>query len=895
MHSLFAHWLVVLSSLVSLANACGMSTHIEVTHRAQYLFRPRARGDYYPQLLSENPEYLQAGAFFPDWGFSCANQPDAAEDAHWPPFFRAAVLHFRDRYGGEPPWDKKARGFIAFLFGLVSHGIADIPWHSLDLEEGFVHALMWSNLRGQYGDAHSAADTGGEFVLSFTQNLDYFTTQWKVPTNDLVSIYQRLNYTIAAADINNCMKLGYIGAHANRLAGRHAYLPIIAEAPFLAEEYYRYFRGGVDDMASWVHVCWHQLVNWLEVGPTPKFCLNIDLHDDPLPKVNTSDVPVPRRKCRRRMDSIPLPDADTGKVDSIFEDGHLTLRIGKASYFHSKPGSARLTNPVEWRRSEEIFTQTNPNPASNLKYVSDLWNSFTEFVFQLSLILFHTFIGSWLPSCTKVDSSSATTSILFTNVSYSGLGASLASGDFDGDGLLDYAIGAPTYTVPDCDIPHTGAVFIINSSSVHNIQFTSLPIESVAAFTLSPHSLNHQRSRLGKGSYIPNVKQGGRFGTSVAAVDLNCDGIDDLVVSAPLHNATAMSYDGRVFVYFGRRAGPLNAIPDLTIVPTPRNRNGRRKQYSMLGEVLFSSDLDGDGCADLLVGSPSGWSQRNVSQGGRVDAFLSSRRHSGQVSRESADFTLSPLGNLTYEHFGASMALIHPADNTDALLAVGAPGYRPSLKHASVGRMYLFRIGRHTSVPGHVQPKLIRTIVGNSEFQQFGRNIFVDQLSLAKPRIIVTAHTENNPKSPPTYMDLVRWLVPSFSSGHNAGAVYSLDLTRTNTSEKFTNLSLEDLRANLFKIKGRTSDGRFGATLTVPNVGGKLWISEPGWKQGSGRIHQIGEAFGKVERCFQSSNERAQIGSSLLGGDSDFLIAGGRDCGIGGRDSGCVFIIRHGM
>ncbi len=109
-------------------------------------------------------------------GYNCGHQPDASEDAHWPKFWKATVEYIHETY--PQPWNAKAKGLIAFFFGLISHGVADVTWHSLGLDQGFIQAMSHANYNGDYRQAHSDADTGGEFVLARYAELDYDLPFW---------------------------------------------------------------------------------------------------------------------------------------------------------------------------------------------------------------------------------------------------------------------------------------------------------------------------------------------------------------------------------------------------------------------------------------------------------------------------------------------------------------------------------------------------------------------------------------------------------------------------------------------------------------------------------------------------------------------------------------------
>jgi hypothetical protein len=74
-----------------------------------------------------------SGAPFPDSLFTCGDDHDAGETAHWTPFQMAAATYIRETY---PQWategrDSAGAGLVAFMLGVTSHYIADMNWHGL--------------------------------------------------------------------------------------------------------------------------------------------------------------------------------------------------------------------------------------------------------------------------------------------------------------------------------------------------------------------------------------------------------------------------------------------------------------------------------------------------------------------------------------------------------------------------------------------------------------------------------------------------------------------------------------------------------------------------------------------------------------------------------------------
>ena len=56
---------------------------------------------------------------------------------------------------------------VAFTLGFVSHQVADVTWHSLGINQGFLTTMGDVNFFGSFPAAHSIGDPGGDMVASF--------------------------------------------------------------------------------------------------------------------------------------------------------------------------------------------------------------------------------------------------------------------------------------------------------------------------------------------------------------------------------------------------------------------------------------------------------------------------------------------------------------------------------------------------------------------------------------------------------------------------------------------------------------------------------------------------------------------------------------------------------
>jgi hypothetical protein len=160
-------------------------------------------------------------------------------------------------------------------------------------------------------------------------------------------------------------------------------------------------------------------------------------------------------------------------------------------------------------------------------------------------------------------------------------GASVAAGDFDGDGFDDVAIGAPHEDVNG--IGDAGAVHVLYGSSQG---------------LTSRDQLWTQDS--------PGVREaadeGDLFGFAVIAGDFNDDGRDDLAISAPFEDSPLFFDSGVMHVLFGGSNG-LHASGDDLFHEDSAGVVGVIDGNDWFGYTLASGDFNGDGHDDLVIGS----------------------------------------------------------------------------------------------------------------------------------------------------------------------------------------------------------------------------------------------------------------------------------------------------
>ncbi|XP_035767665.1 integrin alpha-5-like [Neolamprologus brichardi] len=241
------------------------------------------------------------------------------------------------------------------------------------------------------------------------------------------------------------------------------------------------------------------------------------------------------------------------------------------------------------------------------------------------------------------------------------LGYSVASGEFSGDGEEDFVTGVPK------GLMLYGLVSILNGSDLKSL-------------------LN-----------LTGEQMGSYFGYAVATTDINSDGLDDLVVGAPLfmHRGTNGRLEelGKVYVYLQR--GPLELEPS---------------QSHLLGLQAFSrfgtslaplGDLNQDGFNDVAIGCPYGGNDQqgsvfiyNGHVGGLKDtptqmlsgqwAFSSFPASFGFTVRGNRDLDQNGYPDLIVGAFGVDKAVLYrarPIVNASASLTVQPTMFNQEEKH----------------------------------------------------------------------------------------------------------------------------------------------------------------------------------------------------------------------
>uniref|UniRef100_A0A8C7JF01 Integrin subunit alpha 4 n=1 Tax=Oncorhynchus kisutch TaxID=8019 RepID=A0A8C7JF01_ONCKI len=140
-------------------------------------------------------------------------------------------------------------------------------------------------------------------------------------------------------------------------------------------------------------------------------------------------------------------------------------------------------------------------------------------------------------------------------------------------------------------------------------------------------------------SEVKGSKLGSYFGASVCAVDLNGDGLSDLLVGAPMYSTTRE--EGRVHVYINQGAANMKEA-EFQLA-------GSKSYAARFGETITDlGDIDDDGFPDVAVGAPQEEELRGA-------IYIYNGRKTGISQTYSQRITGSLLGN-ELKMFGQSVS-----------------------------------------------------------------------------------------------------------------------------------------------------------------------------------------------------------------------------------------------
>jgi hypothetical protein len=234
------------------------------------------------------------------------------------------------------------------------------------------------------------------------------------------------------------------------------------------------------------------------------------------------------------------------------------------------------------------------------------------------------FTGAW-PE--MIDVSSADTTIIGENIGDNAYHITY-TGDMNGDGVCDLAVGAPGHNYMHAS--DAGTVYLMEGGA--GVWDSANRIDSMSNLVAS----------------FGGASMNGQAGKSVAGGgDLNGDGLSDLIVGEPYNNDGGQD-SGKVYIIFGRTAG-------WTI------DEGLWNHPSFIGEAAGDTagffarvvgDINGDGYDDGTISAPM--NNENGVGAGQVYLILG-KPNGWQVDASLSESNASMTGISPYDHLGGSL------------------------------------------------------------------------------------------------------------------------------------------------------------------------------------------------------------------------------------------------
>ncbi len=233
-------------------------------------------------------------------------------------------------------------------------------------------------------------------------------------------------------------------------------------------------------------------------------------------------------------------------------------------------------------------------------------------------------------------------------------GRALATGDLDGDGYLDLAIGVPYDELSGGPV-NTGSVRVLYGGP--------------GGLSAAGQQHWHQDSP----GTLDSAEAQDHYGWALAAGDFDADGFDDLAVGVPQEDLAAGEDAGAVHVLYGSAAG-LTAAGDQFFYQDFPGILDEGAPFDTFGDTLTVGDFNGDGYEDLAIGAPLD-DLGGIEDAGKVNILYGTAQGLSTAGNELwHQNNLSQGGAEAFDWFGDALATGDFDDDTFDDLAVGIRG-----------------------------------------------------------------------------------------------------------------------------------------------------------------------------------------------------------------------------